>query len=63
MATDDPPQRERSSAPRQQRADNTAHRRPYSSGAPHRMTTDTTAAPSTQQVAINDVGTEEDFLA
>ncbi|MGQ0775769.1 MAG: 30S ribosomal protein S1 [Pseudonocardiales bacterium] len=27
------------------------------------MTTDTTAAPSTQQVAINDVGTEEDFLA
>ncbi len=27
------------------------------------MTTDTTAAPTTQQVAINDVGTEEDFLA
>jgi small subunit ribosomal protein S1 len=27
------------------------------------MSTDTTAAPSTQQVAINDIGTEEDFLA
>ena len=27
------------------------------------MTTDTTTAPTTQQVAINDVGTEEDFLA
>jgi small subunit ribosomal protein S1 len=27
------------------------------------MSTDTTAAPTTQQVAINDVGTEEDFLA
>src|ERR687886_1245880 len=27
------------------------------------MSTDTTTAPTTQQVAINDVGTEEDFLA
>jgi len=27
------------------------------------MTTDTTTAPAAQQVAINDVGTEEDFLA
>ncbi|MGH3888703.1 MAG: 30S ribosomal protein S1, partial [Pseudonocardiaceae bacterium] len=27
------------------------------------MSTDTTAAPSMQQVAINDIGTEEDFLA
>jgi small subunit ribosomal protein S1 len=27
------------------------------------MSTDTTAAPSIQQVAINDIGTEEDFLA
>ncbi len=27
------------------------------------MSTDTTAAPSLQQVAINDIGTEEDFLA
>ncbi|MGH7749518.1 MAG: 30S ribosomal protein S1, partial [Candidatus Dormibacteria bacterium] len=27
------------------------------------MSTDTTTAPAVQQVAINDIGTEEDFLA
>lgn len=32
-------------------------------GAPHYMSTDTTAAPTTPQVAINDIGSEEDFLA
>ena len=33
-------------------------------GAPHYMSTDTTTAPtsSTPQVAINDIGSEEDFL-
>src|SRR6187397_3356448 len=33
-------------------------------GAPHYMSTDTTAVPTTTpQVAVNDIGTEEDFLA
>src|SRR6201991_4684657 len=37
---------------------------PSITGAPHYMSTDTTAAPTTTpQVAVNDVGTEEDFLA
>ena len=27
------------------------------------MSTDTTAAPTTPQVAVNDIGSEEDFLA
>src|SRR5947199_2496259 len=37
---------------------------PIPTGAPHYMSTDTTAVPTTTpQVAVNDIGTEEDFLA
>src|SRR5690606_36138957 len=36
---------------------------PSTTGAPHYMSIDTTAAPTTPQVAVNDIGSEEDFLA